>query len=189
MERIICYIDGYNFFHATKNKPSANINLQSLALSFLDTQHHRLGTKQLIKVYYFSALATWRKKDMAKHKDYIKQLTDAGVEVVLSHFKKKRLTCADCHTQYWRHEEKESDVRLALQILDDAIHHAYDTAFILSGDSDIVPAIEKVKSSFPEKRILIALPKHSLKHARDITKSAHGFINLSPSRIKKHMFI
>lgn len=183
MKKIICYIDGYNFFHATKDNPSANINFNTLAHSLI------LDNQVLIDTFYFSAYATWRKKDFQKHKKYVNRLSDTGVTAILSHFKKKQVICSTCGTKYWSHEEKESDVRLALQIVEDAIDEKYDTAFILSGDSDIVPAIHKVKTRFPNKRILIALPKHSLKYARDITTSAHGFVNLSPSRLAKHRFL
>ena len=186
MERIICYIDGYNFFHATKDKPTAKINFASLTASFLNSPVQRMGTKRLTGVYYFSAIATWRTQDAAKHKTYINALKQTGVEVILSHFKKKQRKCLNCHAKWQSHEEKESDVRIALQILEDAVDNKYDTAFILSGDSDLVPAIEKVKVRYPDKRILVALPKHSLKHARDITHCVHGFINLSSSRLKKH---
>lgn len=186
MERVICYIDGYNFFHATKDKPTARINFASLATSFLDSPARRLGEKQLVKVCYFSAIATWRTEDAAKHKSYINALKQTGVEVILSHFKKKQRKCLNCNAKWQSHEEKESDVRIALHILEDVFDNKFDTAFILSGDSDLVPVIEKVKSRHPDKRILVALPKHSLKYARDITRCAHGFVNLSPSRLKKH---
>ncbi len=181
MKKVICYIDGYNFYHATKDRPSANIDFRSLASSML------LENQQLEVVHYFSAFATWRSKDHLKHKTYTKELEKVGVTVTMSHFKRKKNKCNFCKARWWSHEEKESDVRLALQILEDAVDNKFDTAFILSGDSDIVPAIEKVKSRYPDKRILVALPKHSLKHARDIKQAAHGFINLSPSRIRKHL--
>lgn len=43
------------------------------------------------------------------------------------------------------HEEKETDVRIATQIVVDAYERNYDIAIIVSADSDMVPAIEIAK--------------------------------------------
>ena len=188
MEKIICYIDGYNFYHATKDKPSANINLYSLAESLLGSGVGHKGEKQLEAVKYFSAYATWRPKDMVKHRHYVGELERVGCQVVMSHFKSKITNCWQCNKQTKTHEEKETDVRITLQIFEDAVDDKFDTAFILSGDSDIVPAIQKVRARYPEKRILVVLPKHQVKHARDMLNATHGVVNLAESRIQKHKF-
>ncbi len=182
MKKVILYVDGYNFYHATKDNPSANIDLRSLALSLLQ------DNQALQNLYYFSAYATWRKEDLAKHKSYVSALKKSGVSVVMSYFKKQREQCSKCNTKWYSHEEKETDVKLALQILEDGLRDKYDTAFILSGDSDISPAIERVRKLYPAKRFLVVLPKSKRKFARDITSASHGFVNLSPSRLKKHLF-
>lgn len=40
------------------------------------------------------------------------------------------------------YEEKESDVRIATQIVNDANNHLCDIAVVVSADSDMIPAIE-----------------------------------------------
>ena len=40
------------------------------------------------------------------------------------------------------YEEKESDVRIATQIVNDANNHNCDVAIVVSADSDMLPAIE-----------------------------------------------
>lgn len=52
MKKIICYVDGYNLFHSTKNNPSANINLRVLAESFINEDNSKV-----VKVHYFSAFS------------------------------------------------------------------------------------------------------------------------------------
>ena len=79
-------------------------------------------------VYYFSAFATWRTGDYIKHREYVRRLKSAGVTVVMSHFKKKPAHCHKCGAKWWTHEEKETDVRMALQILKDAEDGNFDTA-------------------------------------------------------------
>ena len=40
---------------------------------------------------------------------------------------------------------KEDDIRLALDMFRDATKNKYDTALLISGDGDFVPAVEYVK--------------------------------------------
>ena len=42
------------------------------------------------------------------------------------------------------YEEKETDVNIALKIFEDWIYDNYDKAIIVSGDSDIIPAIRRI---------------------------------------------
>ncbi len=182
MKKVICYIDGYNLFHALENNPSAKINLMTLSESLLNEGH------ELVEVYYFSAYATWKPENMIKHRKYVEMLKETGVKVIMSHFKNKKMQCKSCKIRWTAHEEKETDVKISLQILKDAEDNKFDVAYLLSGDSDIVPAIADVKERHPEKRILSVLPKFQVKYARDITANTHGLVNLAPSKIKKHLF-
>jgi len=59
------------------------------------------------------------------------------------------------------HEEKESDVNLALQVVSDAYEDKYDRAYIISADSDMIPAIRVVKAKFPDKEICAVFPPES----------------------------
>lgn len=56
------------------------------------------------------------------------------------------------------HEEKETDVNIALELLDLASQDAYDRALLVSNDSDLAPAVRKVLVRFPDKRITIVAP-------------------------------
>ena len=55
-------------------------------------------------------------------------------------------------------EEKQTDVNIALQLLQLAILDQYDRAIILSGDTDLIPAIKAVRLTFPHKQIGVILP-------------------------------
>ncbi len=184
-KNVAIYVDGLNFYHGTKELPfenSANVNLSSLSKTFLKKD------QKLVKIHYFSTYASWDKKKSSLHANYVKRLKESGVEVTMSHFKKRKIRCEKCKNEWTTHEEKETDVRLALQILLDALEDIYDVAFVLSGDSDLVPALELVKELRPNKRILIALPKHRFKYARDMRNVTHGILNISTAKIRKHLF-
>ena len=45
-----------------------------------------------------------------------------------------------------------TDVNIAVEMLADAFHNEYDTAILISADSDLSAPIKKVKSLFPQKK-------------------------------------
>lgn len=78
--------------------------------------------------------------------------------------------------------EKGVDVRLSVDLVRMAIHNGYDAAVVLSGDGDIVPAIETVIQDY-NKEVFVALPAavdayHIIQavgqgHFREITASIY----------------
>lgn len=58
-----------------------------------------------------------------------------------------------------KREEKGSDVRLAIELLDDGINGRYDVALVVSGDSDIQPAVDLVRHVYG-KRVFVADPRN-----------------------------
>ena len=103
-------------------------------------------------VNYFSAYAEWLPSASSRHRSYVKALKCVGVTTHISHFKKKTKTCKKCGVSWDSHEEKETDVKLALQILEDASTNSFDKALLVSADSDMVPVIKTVQRLFPEKK-------------------------------------
>jgi uncharacterized LabA/DUF88 family protein len=55
-------------------------------------------------------------------------------------------------------EEKQTDVNMALRLLVRAIQERYDKAIIISGDTDLLPAVKIVRSVFPNKQIGLVIP-------------------------------
>lgn len=56
------------------------------------------------------------------------------------------------------YEEKQTDINIAIKLFELAYLNKFDTAIILSGDSDLVPAIKSVKVNFPDKKIGVLIP-------------------------------
>lgn len=59
----------------------------------------------------------------------------------------KTIKCFNCGYLIKTYEEKESDVRIATQIVNDANNHICDVAIVVSADSDMIPAIELAKDA------------------------------------------
>lgn len=185
MQRVCCYIDGFNLYHAIHdlNRPWLKwVNLHSLASSLLREQ------EVLEAVNYFSAYATWLPGAYARHRAFVKALEASRVVVTMAHFKKKKRSCKKCHAEWKENEEKETDVRLALKILEDASDNKFDRAIIISADSDLVPVVETVRRKFAHKTILIATPPGRHGSARDLCSKAHSSTQITPGRIERCLF-
>jgi len=59
-------------------------------------------------------------------------------------------------------------VNIATALISDALDNRFDTAILVTGDSDLVPALAAVKRIKPEKR-LVAAPNRYSKELQDIT--------------------
>ena len=62
-----------------------------------------------------------------------------------------------------------TDVNIAVELLGDAQDNAFDTAIIVSADSDLVGPIKAVLRRYPSKRIVVAFPpKRSSNHLMQV---------------------
>jgi len=65
----------------------------------------------------------------------------------------EHIKCHNCNKYFSTHEEKRTDVNIALKLLGDAFDDLYDKAIIISADSDLLPVIQSVHKYFPDKEI------------------------------------
>lgn len=168
-ERVICFIDGFNLYHAIHYLKAPHlkwVNLWSLSSVFI-----RPKSQQLNSVYYFSAYADWRPDAKSRHLRYVKALVLAGVTPVMGKFKQKDRKCPKCKHEWHSHEEKETDVNIALALLNLAYQNKYDRAFLISNDSDLAPAIHMVRNCFPEKQITTIVPPH-YRHSNELIQAS-----------------
>ncbi|MAF96445.1 MAG: NYN domain-containing protein [Rhodospirillaceae bacterium] len=165
MKRLAVYIDGFNLYHAIDDLRQPHLKWLDL-WALAETLAHPRET--VAAVHYFSAFPTWRKKTFARHREYVKALESRGVTVHLASFKKKPRQCFACGATWTDHEEKETDVHVAVQLVADALTNAFDRAILISADSDLAPAIRKVREVAPRKAILVAAPPGRFTHARDL---------------------
>jgi len=77
---------------------------------------------------------------------------------VYGEFKKRDKYCNLCKKTYQTFEEKQTDVNIAIQLFKLSIEDKYDKAIIISGDSDLIPSINAVRKTFPNKQIGVIIP-------------------------------
>lgn len=169
MKRVVVFVDGFNLYHAIDMNSAWRIykwlNLSKLAQLIVPK------TEKIEEILYFTALATWLPDKMARHKIFIKAIELQGVTTVYGMFKVRDKFCSNCKTWYKAHEEKQTDVNIASQLFKLAVEDRFDKALVMSGDSDLVPAIKAVQTTFPTKEIGAVLPigrkSEDLKHICD----------------------
>jgi len=155
MSRYCIYIDGFNVYYALQ-QPSYRkykwLNYRKLAESVIGNNDRLMG------IFYFTAIVRWKRDNTLRHKRYITALRWARVDIIEGRFLVKEVRCHRCGRFYKTHEEKRTDVNIALKILGDAIDDLYDKALILSADSDLIPAIQAVHKYTPDKKIGVMFP-------------------------------
>jgi len=162
-ERVVLYVDGFNLYfglRAARWRKYLWLNIQQLGQNLLKSNQELVFTK------YFTARISGpskgdrsleAKKLAAKRKrqsDYLEALqTLTDFQVFEGHYLSKNIRCRSCGAAWPRHEEKMTDVNIATEILTDAFRDAYDTALLISADSDLVPPVLAVRD-FSLKNVL-----------------------------------
>jgi len=155
MARVSFFVDGFNLYHALADKlPSSFkwLNLKTLAEMYLRKQDI------LSEVFYFTALAPWDEEKAKRHKIFINALKSFDVMPIYGQFRKTNKHCRICKQFYDTFEEKETDVNIAIKLYEQAFANTYDTAIIVSGDSDMVPVIRAIKKTFTDKKVGVLIP-------------------------------
>ena len=70
----------------------------------------------------------------------------------------KSYSCPMCGASYDAYEEKMTDVNIATEMLGDANGDIFDTAIIISGDSDLSGPVTAIRERYPQKRVIVAFP-------------------------------
>ncbi len=166
-KRIIVYVDGFNLYHAIDDlsKPHLKwVNLRRLCEEFMDT-----SVAKIEDVKYFSALAHHYPDRVHRHEKYLTFLKAADVTAVMGHFKEKHRKCPKCRHSWMGHEEKETDVNIAIHMLKDAVQGNLDIAYLISGDSDLVPAVKMVMKLAPSVMVKVISPPGRY-HSKEMAK-------------------
>jgi len=160
LPRTIVYIDGFNLYYgAVRGSAHKWLNLQRF---FQLLRPH----DNIVRVHYFTAMVDGPTRP--NQEVYLRALgTLPLVNIVLGKFKKKQVRCSNSACTFAGNrffdvpEEKRTDVNIAVFLLDDAYQNQSDHSIIVSGDSDLVPAISLLKVRFPKKRVTVYVPSRN----------------------------
>ena len=187
--RAILYVDGFNLYHAIddlKDDRLKWLSLRSLAERIIQKK-----SETLAGVVYFSAYAHFRTpKDpsvVQRHRHYVAALQSTNVEIIMGNFKTKPKQCRKCFTRWEAHEEKETDVNIAVRLVCDAYQDLYDVAYVLSADTDLVPAMKCVRGvigkSGTSKQVTAVFPPMQNRNVNSLIQCSDRQIKLNQNHI------
>jgi hypothetical protein len=106
----------------------------------------------------------------------MKCLESVGIHVHLGRFKRKTVECHLCHQEDVRHEEKETDVAMAVQLLEVGHSGEADSVVLVTGDTDLAPAVRTCRRLFPGVFIYFAFPYK--RHNEELEQLSPGSFNI-----------
>ena len=185
--RAIVYIDGFNLYYGLKTKGWKKyywLNIQRLAQNIMRSAQELVSTK------YFTALVSSTPRDPDKNKRQLVYLEALGTlkdfYIYYGHYLQKSVKCNKCGSVWEIYEEKMTDVNIAIELLGDAFNDLFDTAIIISGDSDLVGLIQMIKRFFSMKRVIIAFPPERV--SKELRKVADAYFTLGRGVLHNSQF-
>lgn len=180
--RIIAFVDGNNFYYRLKDMISRKREvLKLLDFNYQTFVKNLAKDSELVEIrYYVGAIRRQNglnreksEKLYANQQKLIGKLQRQKIPVVLGSLIQ--------HPDKSFHE-KGVDVRIAVEMIRFARENRYDIAYLLSSDTDLVPAVEEVKS-FHKKVYYVGFPKGQ---SFGLTKTSDDTILLREEDIIPH---
>ena len=192
-------IDGFNLYHSiedlyVEHRIKAKwLDVKTLLRTyFTDSDFKNLSKERhsFNGIYYFTALrhhvAEEKPQSIARHERYINALENTGIEVIYGGFKPKTIKCSACGEDFIKYEEKKTDVAIATKLLELAHKSHSEVYVIVSGDTDLIPAIETARIIDDNVKIVLIFP---FNRTNDELKSyADLSYTIKPKRYKSCVF-
>lgn len=153
--RVTAYVDGFNLYFGIKeiSKACYWLDVRALAAGYLRADQELTTTK------YFTARISGPPDKKIRQEAYLDALkTVDSLSIFEGKYMPRIFTCPGCRQTTSAPNEKMTDVNIATEVLVDAFDDSFDTAFLISGDSDLVPAVRHVLRRFPTKRVVVVFP-------------------------------
>lgn len=183
-EKVIAYIDGFNLYFGLKEKGWSCyywLNVYVLCRNLLTPP------QQLIIVKYFTSRIPGPPDKSKRQSTFLDALgTVTEIKPYFGKYQTTPVPCDKCGHLNEFPEEKMTDVQISSEMVSDAHLAKYDTALLMTGDRDLVPAIERIRSDFPNKRVVVAFPP--LRTNTDLKGVANAYIHVTEEVLKKSLF-
>lgn len=171
MERVIVYVDGFNLYYGIRKTSYKWLDLGALSRLLFPGD-------DIVHIRYFTARVRGTANDPGapeRQKIYLRALQSIpNLTVHFGHFLKNERWMPAAEPPHdpvrvLKVEEKGSDVNLATHLLTDGFLDAYDTAVVVSNDSDLHPPIAMVRNQLQKKvGIVNPLPNTRSKHLASV---------------------
>lgn len=155
-QRVIAYIDGFNLYFGIRTMRWS----QYYWLDIPKAVNRLMGPRRrLLATKYFTARITDDPGKAKRQTDYLEALhAQPGVQLFFGVYQTHARTCRECGAVSAYHNEKMTDVNIAVEMMSDAHRDLFDVAVLVSADSDLAPVIAAVRTLFPSKIVQAMFP-------------------------------
>ncbi len=199
--RTAFFVDGYNLYYGVLHgSPHKWLDLPALLSAILRIQ---APAAEVLSVSYYTSpviarLATRGQASNDAQSRYIRALQARGVEVILGKHRLARgyaprfvdgqAASRQDQVAIWQLEEKETDVNLALGMYRAACRAdqlQIEQIVLVSGDTDLAPALAAIRTDFPHIRLGVILP-HRVEGG-ELTREAPGSLKANSDWMRRYM--
>jgi len=172
--KTIVYVDGYNLFYSLlKNSNYKWLDLYKLFNEQI-LRPQNPNTELVCVKYYtanikakFSSHGTDASDAQQRYHRALESPKTGPVEIIKGFYSYEKSTPMrykeppekSDKVAAWKLEEKQTDVNIALDIYRDAIRDNCEQVVICTSDTDIVPALKRVRMDMPSTKIGIVFPR------------------------------
>lgn len=188
----IVYLDGYNFYYGCLRNTSYKwLDLMQLFKGILYIQDPEIN---IVKLNYFTspALARYARQGVASEKaqaayhNALKRLYKPNkFEIILGSHEltavslpkatKGSVIDKNVTERVWRSVEKKTDIQIAIEMYSDVAHSRCDLIILCTNDSDMEPALKKIRADFPTMEVgfiaAVPTPTNGTPEGRQANKS------------------
>lgn len=178
--RAIVFIDGSNFYHRLKYLTAQNSGTSLLSFDFGGFCKWLCGEHTAVEIRYYIGAIRQQKNNKKSEKMYADQqrmffkLQRQGITIVLGQLIQHRDKS---------YHEKGVDVRLAVEMIRLARRDKYDIAYLVSSDTDLVPAVEEVLSLNKKVKYIGAADSQSF----GLSKTTKNYLILRPEDVRSFL--
>ena len=155
-KRVIVYIDGFNLYEGLCEQGWRKylwLNLETFSESLLT------NGQKLAQVKYFTTRVSHPFEKRKRQSTFIDALgTLPKLRISYGRFKPDEKTCERCSAIVHYQTEKQTDVNIASEMLIDTFNKEFETAILVSGDSDLVAPVKYIRSLSDGRSIVVAFP-------------------------------
>ena len=192
--RTAVYVDGFNLYFGLRTAKLRR--LYWLDIHRLATQLLRADQTLAVCKYFTSRISAPVPQDVSpnavalrarreRQSLYLEALaTNPNLSILYGQYLSKPGRCYACGATWPNFEEKMTDVNIATELLTDAFTDRFDTAIIVSADSDLVPPIRAICAFFPGKRIVVAFPP--ARASKEMRSAAHASLIIGHGTLAKN---
>ena len=189
----IVYLDGYNFYYGClRTGPYKWLDLVQLFKSILHAHDPNIN---LVKLNYFTspAIARYARRGTASEQaqssyhNALKQIhKPRKFKIILGSHELKAVDLPkaikgdnvinkNVTERVWRSVEKKTDIQIAIEMYADAAHSKCDLIILCTNDTDLEPALKKIRSDFPNIEVgfiaAVPSPTNGTPNGRQANKS------------------